>query len=427
MPFARILTATGRRGIEARLAERFPPSRHAELLAARDAHCLALEVETADRAAGWRARCKRWARLPRHVPARWWRRWRRQPQLAARRGRLPTVCSGCSTPLSRTLGQRSHAAARSFRMRDRVLDLSRRSAGHGDPQRDPRFVLRPGRRPGRSGRARRGRWRPTGAALRRYRRSVVRALEPARRAPMKSAAGSCLRSRRSSRRTIDVALSIDTFKAERRRRRAGGRRPPDQRLQRLVRSAAGRDRRALRCGAGRHAPQRRAQRARPRRATSIPTRSPRSSSFFTSAPNARARPACAADVDRDRPGPRVRQGTATPISRSSTASASCTALGYPILFASSRKSFIGRIFDRPAKELLVPSLATAGLGHRRRRAHAARSRRRRNRAVGAHVRGGRARAGARRLTFAERMPGTPATGNSAQPERGLSRRMHTRV
>jgi dihydropteroate synthase len=38
------------------------------------------------------------------------------------------------------------------------------------------------------------------------------------------------------------------------------------------------------------------------------------------------------------------------------------ALGYPILFASSRKSFIGRIFNRPAKELLVPSLATAALG-----------------------------------------------------------------
>ena len=38
------------------------------------------------------------------------------------------------------------------------------------------------------------------------------------------------------------------------------------------------------------------------------------------------------------------------------------ALGYPILLASSRKSFIGRIFDRPAKELLVPSLATAALG-----------------------------------------------------------------
>jgi len=39
-----------------------------------------------------------------------------------------------------------------------------------------------------------------------------------------------------------------------------------------------------------------------------------------------------------------------------------TALGYPILFASSRKSFIGRIFNRPARELLVPSLATAAIG-----------------------------------------------------------------
>ncbi len=38
------------------------------------------------------------------------------------------------------------------------------------------------------------------------------------------------------------------------------------------------------------------------------------------------------------------------------------ALGYPVLFASSRKSFIGRIFDRPSSELLVPSLATAALG-----------------------------------------------------------------
>jgi dihydropteroate synthase len=37
-------------------------------------------------------------------------------------------------------------------------------------------------------------------------------------------------------------------------------------------------------------------------------------------------------------------------------------LGYPILFASSRKSFIGRIFGRPAKELLIPSLATAAIG-----------------------------------------------------------------
>ncbi len=37
-------------------------------------------------------------------------------------------------------------------------------------------------------------------------------------------------------------------------------------------------------------------------------------------------------------------------------------LGLPILFAASRKSFIGRIFHKPARELLVPSLATAALG-----------------------------------------------------------------
>ncbi len=39
-----------------------------------------------------------------------------------------------------------------------------------------------------------------------------------------------------------------------------------------------------------------------------------------------------------------------------------TVLGRPILFAASRKSFIGRVFDRPAKELLAPSLATAAMG-----------------------------------------------------------------
>lgn len=37
-------------------------------------------------------------------------------------------------------------------------------------------------------------------------------------------------------------------------------------------------------------------------------------------------------------------------------------LGYPILFAASRKSFIGRVFEKPARELLVPSLATAAIG-----------------------------------------------------------------
>lgn len=42
--------------------------------------------------------------------------------------------------------------------------------------------------------------------------------------------------------------------------------------------------------------------------------------------------------------------------------AELTSLGLPILFASSRKSFIGRVFDAPARTLLVPSIATAALG-----------------------------------------------------------------
>jgi dihydropteroate synthase len=90
------------------------------------------------------------------------------------------------------------------------------------------------------------------------------------------------------------------------------------------------------------------------------------------------------------------------------------ALGYPILFASSRKSFIGRLFDRPANELLIPSLATAGLGI------AAGARMLRVHDVAPTVQLARMYAAVapdrrRALTFAERMPGTPATGNSAQP------------
>jgi dihydropteroate synthase len=92
-----------------------------------------------------------------------------------------------------------------------------------------------------------------------------------------------------------------------------------------------------------------------------------------------------------------------------------TALGYPILFASSRKSFIGRLFDRPAKELLIPSLATAGLGI------AAGARLLRVHDVAQTVQLARmyAAVGPRRrqsLAFADRMPGTPAAaGNSPPP------------
>lgn len=87
-------------------------------------------------------------------------------------------------------------------------------------------------------------------------------------------------------------------------------------------------------------------------------------------------------------------------------------LGYPILFASSRKSFIGRIFNRPAKELLVPSLATAGLGI------AAGARLLRVHDVAETVQLARMYAAVlpeRRASIvpAAEMPGTPVAGNSA--------------
>jgi dihydropteroate synthase len=85
-------------------------------------------------------------------------------------------------------------------------------------------------------------------------------------------------------------------------------------------------------------------------------------------------------------------------------------LGYPILFASSRKSFIGRIFGRPAKELLVPSLATAAIGiqagARLVRVHDVAETVQLARTLAAVTPAGRAR-----LEIADRMPETP--GNSA--------------
>jgi len=88
------------------------------------------------------------------------------------------------------------------------------------------------------------------------------------------------------------------------------------------------------------------------------------------------------------------------------------ALGYPILFASSRKSFIGRIFNRPAKELLVPSLATAALGiaagARMLRVHDVAETVQLARMYAAVLPGRR-----ERLPLAAAMPGTP--GNSAAP------------
>jgi len=88
-------------------------------------------------------------------------------------------------------------------------------------------------------------------------------------------------------------------------------------------------------------------------------------------------------------------------------------LGYPILLASSRKSFIGRIFRRPAKELLVPSLATAAIGiaagARLLRVHDVEETVQLARMFAAIAPGRRAT-----LDLAEYMPGTPG-GNSGSP------------
>ena len=88
------------------------------------------------------------------------------------------------------------------------------------------------------------------------------------------------------------------------------------------------------------------------------------------------------------------------------------ALGYPILFASSRKSFIGRIFGRPANELLVPSLATAAIGiaagARVLRVHDVAETVQLARMMAAVVPERRAA-----LAIAPAMPGTPAAGNPA--------------
>ena len=82
-------------------------------------------------------------------------------------------------------------------------------------------------------------------------------------------------------------------------------------------------------------------------------------------------------------------------------------LGVPILFAASRKSFIGRVFDRSAKELLVPSLATAAIGifagASLVRVHDVEETTQLARMIGAVRPESRAR-----LAFAAGMPGTPA-------------------
>ncbi|GAC1547619.1 MAG: hypothetical protein NVS2B17_31960 [Candidatus Velthaea sp.] len=93
-------------------------------------------------------------------------------------------------------------------------------------------------------------------------------------------------------------------------------------------------------------------------------------------------------------------------------------LGYPMLFAASRKSFIGRVFDRPSKELLVPSLATAAIGiaagARMLRVHDVAETVQLARMYEAVTPAGRSAAG-----WADRMPGTPQSAGNSRPARAV--------
>lgn len=407
MPIARVLTATGKRGIEVRLAERFPPAVTAELLAARDAHCLALEVETADRAAGLVAALLA-AGAVAAASATLVATVATEAQLVA----LAAVCPQFEADagvLARTL-RNARTPPAVFRMRDRVLDVGDEARVMGilnvTPDSFYDRVAGPAQAAARAaamvaegaalvdiGGQSYAHWNPRVAADEECRR-VVPAVEAI------VAAG------------IDAALSIDTFKAG------------------VAEAALAAGAHLINDCSGLSDPQLAETVARYDAALvvmhlkgELNVRSAASYVYpdalaeiveFLYERTEWARAAgVAADAIAIDPGLEFGKEPDTDLEILDRFG-ELQALGYPILFASSRKSFIGRLFDRPANELLIPSLATAGLGI------AAGARMLRVHDVAPTVQLARMYAAVapdrrRALTFAERMPGTPATGNSAQP------------
>lgn len=407
MPFARILTATDRSGIEARLAERFSADAVAELLAARDARLLAFDAADNDRAAALAASLRAAGAVARTagslvaVVAT-------AAALAAARAAAPRFALELDA-LDAT--QANAAAPRpSFRMRDRQLDLRDEARVMGILNVTPdSFYERVDGTDEAVARARAmaaagavlldiggqsyAHWNPQVAADE-ERRRVVPAVEAIVAAD------------------VDVALSIDTFKAD---------------------VAAG----ALAAGA--HLINDCSGLSDPRLAETVArydaalvvmhlkgelnVRSAEAYVYsdalaeiveflYERTERARAAGVAAESIAVD-PGLEFGKEPQTDLEILDRFG-ELTALGYPILFASSRKSFIGRIFDRPAEELLVPSLATAGLGI------AAGARILRVHDVAETVQLARMYAAVAprrrlRLAFAERMPGTPAAGNPAPP------------
>lgn len=412
MSFARILTATDRSGIEARLAERFPADAVAQLLAARDARLLAFEARDGDRAAALAALLEQAGAVARTAgsllavvaaPA----------VLAEVRAAAPGFApelDALALTLANAAGPRP-----SFRMRNRQLDLRDEARVMGILNVTPdSFYERVGGTVEAVVRARAmaadgaalldiggqsyAHWNPRVAAEE-ERRRVVPAVEAIVAAD------------------VDVALSIDTFKAD-------------------VADAA--------LAAGAHLINDCSGLSDPRLAETVArydaalvvmhlkgelnVRSAQSYVYadalaeiveflYERTERARAAGVAAESIAID-PGLEFGKEPQTDLEILDRFG-ELTALGYPILFASSRKSFIGRIFNRPAEELLVPSLATAGLGI------AAGARMLRVHDVAETVQLARmyAAVGPRRrlgIAFADRMPGTPQASNSVPPSAVLA-------
>jgi dihydropteroate synthase len=407
VPFARILTATDRSGIEARLAERFSAGAVAELLAARDAQCLALETGDGERTAALAA-ALRAAGAVAAVSGMLVATVATAAQLASVQAAAPALAAEVEA-LAASLRNATRPPA-TFRMRERRLDLSAEARVMGILNVTPdSFYERVGGPVQAAARA--AAMADAGAALldiggQSYAHWNPRVAAEEERARVVPAVEAIVAA------GVDAALSIDTFKAG----------VADAALAagaHLINDCSGLSDPLLAQTVARHD----AALVVMHLKGELNVRAAQNYTYgdalaeiveFLYERTERARAAgVAADSIAIDPGLEFGKEPETDLEILDRFG-ELRALGYPILFASSRKSFIGRLFDRPAKELLIPSLATAGLGiaagARMLRAHDVAETVQLARMYAA-VGPGRRRA----LTFAERMPGTPTAGNSASP------------
>lgn len=406
---ARILTATDRTGLDARLAEYFPPDAAFALAAAGDARLLALDADSPECAAGLAGALNRAGATARASGA-FLAAVAQSAQVAAARAARPDLAAELDA-LAATLARVTEPRPL-FRLRDRQLDLRdearvmgilnvtpdsfyERVNGVHEAVAKARAMAADGAALVDIGGQSYAHWNPRIAAAE-ERDRVVPAVEAI------VAAG------------VDIALSIDTFKSS----------VADAALAagaHLINDCSGLSDPLLAQTVARHD----AALVVMHLKGELNVRSAENYVYgdalkeiveFLYERTERARAAgVAADAIAIDPGLEFGKEPATDLEILDRFG-ELTALGYPILFASSRKSFIGRIFDRPAKELLIPSLATAGLGiaagARMLRVHDVAETvqlARMYAAVGPHRRRG--------IAFADRMPGTPAAASNSAPPR----------